>query len=194
MFDEYRKKLEDIGANSDKVFKRVAKQGAKFFQKEAVRLTDQEKLVDTGTYKRNWEAVAFELDGDYGIVGYNGIEYASFLEDGYDVKKHFVPFPDNPKAKNKKPKHTKLQTEGKIISKAKADTIENSGGGIQKFMREFRNKYPNAKGFMAKARRFRGRKIGRRAMDELRYYCIKRLDDLFDKLFTKHHQSFTQSD
>lgn len=131
MFDEYRKKLEDIGANSDKVFKRVAKQGAKFFQKEAVRLTDQEKLVDTGTYRRNWTGEQAEIEGEQAIIGANPIEYASFLEEGHKLRN---------------------------------------------------------------GKRWRGRFVGRRAMDELRYYCIKRLDDLFDKLFTKHHQSFTQSD
>lgn len=131
MFDEYRKKLEDIGANSDKVFKKVAKQGAKFFQKEAVRLTDQEKLVDTGTYRRNWTGEQAEIEGEQAIIGANPIEYASFLEEGHKLRN---------------------------------------------------------------GKRWRGRFVGRRAMDELRYYCIKRLDDLFDKLFTKHHQSFTQSD
>lgn len=131
MFDEYRKKLEDIGANSDKVFKKVAKQGAKFFQKEAVRLTDQEKLVDTGTYKKNWTGEQAEIEGEQAIIGANPVEYASFLEEGHKLRN---------------------------------------------------------------GKRWKGRFVGRRAMDELRYYCIKRLDDLFDKLFTKHHQSFTQSD
>lgn len=131
MFDEYRKKLEDIGENSDKVFKKVAKQGAIFFQKEAVRLTDQEKLVDTGTYRRNWAGEQAEIEGEQAIIGANPIEYASFLEEGHKLRN---------------------------------------------------------------GKRWRGRFVGRRAMDELRYYCIKRLDDLFDKLFTKHHQSFTQSD
>lgn len=131
MFDEYRKKLEDIGENSDKVFKKVAKQGAKFFQKEAVRLTDQEKLVDTGTYRRNWTGEQAEIEGEQAIIGANPVEYASFLEEGHKLRN---------------------------------------------------------------GKRWKGRFVGRRAMDELRYYCIKRLDDLFDKLFTKHHQSFTQSD
>jgi hypothetical protein len=131
MFDEYRKKLEDIGANSDKVFKKVAKQGANFFQKEAVRLTDQEKLVDTGTYKRNWTGEQAEIEGEQAIIGANPIEYASFLEEGHKLRN---------------------------------------------------------------GKRWRGRFVGRRAFDETRYYCIKKLDDLFDKLFTQHHQSFTQSD
>lgn len=131
MFDEYRKKLEDIGANSDKVFKKVAKQGAFFFQKEAVRLTDQEKLVDTGTYKRNWVGEQAEIQGEQAIIGANPIEYASFLEEGHKLKN---------------------------------------------------------------GKRWRGRFVGRRAIDETRYYCIKRLDDLFDKLFTKYQRGFTQSD
>ena len=131
MFDEYRKKLEDIGENSDKVFKKVAKQGAIFFQKEAVRLTDQEQLVDTGTYRRNWTGEQAEIEGEQAIIGANPIEYASFLEEGHKLRN---------------------------------------------------------------GKRWKGRFVGRRAMDELRYYCIKKLDDLFDKLFTKHHQSFTQSD
>ena len=117
MFDEYRKKLEDIGANSDKVFKRVAKQGAVFFQKEAVRLTDQEKLVDTGTYKRNWTGEQAEIEGEQAIIGANPIEYASFLEEGHKLRN---------------------------------------------------------------GKRWKGRFVGRRAMDETRYYVIKKLDDTFD--------------
>lgn len=181
MFDEYRKKLENIGENSDKVFKKVAKQGAIFFQKEAVRLTDQEKLVDTGTYKRNWVGEQTEIQGEQAIIGANPIEYASYLEDGYNIKRaHFVPF-EAGSGTTKAGKH--WETKG----------MEGTPK-TKEFIASFRAKYPNAKGFMAKARRFRGRKIGRRAIDRTRYYCIKRLDDLFDKLFTKYHQSFTQSD
>lgn len=128
MFDEYRKKLENIGENSDKVFKKVAKQGAKFFEKEAVRLTDLEKLVDTGNYKRNWSGQQAEIEGEQAIIGVNPVEYASFLEEGHKLKN---------------------------------------------------------------GKRWRGRFVGRRAIDETRYYCIKRLDDLYDKLFTKYQRGFT---
>lgn len=131
MFDDYRKKLEGIGANSDKVFKRVAKQGAVFFQKEAVRLTDQEKLVDTGTYKRNWTGEQAEIEGEQAIIGANPIEYASFLEEGHKLRN---------------------------------------------------------------GKRWKGRFVGRRAFDETRYYVIKKLDDTFDKLFTKYQRGFTSSD
>ena len=128
MFDEYRKKLENIGENSDKVFKKVAKQGAKFFEKEAVRLTDLEKLVDTGNYRRNWSGQQAEIEGEQAIIGANPVEYASFLEDGHKLRN---------------------------------------------------------------GKRWKGRKVGNRAINKTRYYCIKRLDDLYDKLFTKYHQSFT---
>ena len=128
MFDDYRKKLEDIGENSDKVFKKVAKQGAKFFEKEAVRLTDQEQLVDTGNYKRNWSGQQAEIEGEQAIIGANPVEYASFLEEGHKLKN---------------------------------------------------------------GKRWRGRFVGRRAIDSTRYYCIKRLDDLYDKLFTKYQRGFT---
>lgn len=178
MFDDYAKKLKDIGENAPAIFKRVAGRGAVHFRNEAVKETDKAGAVDTGAYKRNWEAVAVEFGNDeYGIVGYNGMEYASFLEDGYEIKEqHFVPFPDNDKAKKKKPKHTTLSvTGGKVISKAKAQGGKNSGGGIQNFMREFRQKYPNAKGFMAKPRKFKGLKIGRSAMTDTEGWALLEL-------------------
>lgn len=129
MFDEYREKLESIGANSDKVFKRVAKLGAKQFETEAKKLTDLEGLVDTGTYRRNWNGEQAEIEGEQAILCQNNVEYASFLENGH--------------------------------------------------------KYKNGK-------RWRGRFVGRRALDEVRYWCIKKLDDIFDKMFTKYHKGFTQ--
>jgi hypothetical protein len=194
MFDEYAKKLKDIKANVPEVFKKVAGHGAVHFRNEAVKRTDKEGLVDTGAYKRNWEAAAVEFDKEtFGVVGYNGMEYASFLEDGYDIKKeHFVPFPDS--GEQKKVKHTPLNAEGKVISRAKATGGKDSGGGIQKFMREFRQKYPNAKGFLAKPRRFKGRKIGRMSMAETRYFCIQKLDEMFEKLYTKYQRGFTTPD
>ena len=186
MFDEYVKKLKDIKANVPEVFEKVAKHGAIHFRNEAVKRTDKEGLGDTGAYKRNWEAVAVEFDKEtYGVIGYNGIEYASFLEDGYKIKKeHFVPFPDDNEKETKKQKHTALKTEGKIISRAKAT----------KFMREFRKTYPDAKGFLAKPRRFKGRKIGRMSMAETRYFCIQKLDDMFEKLYAKYQRGFTKPD
>lgn len=87
MFDNYAEKLKKIGANVPAVFKRVAKLGAVKFRNEAVKITDKEKLVDTGNYKRNWTAEAIEPQNDvYGIVGGNTVNYASHLEYGHKLR------------------------------------------------------------------------------------------------------------
>ena len=87
MFDEYAKKLESIGANVPKVFKAVASNGANFAEKKAVELTKKEKLVDTGYYRDNWFADRIEPEkGTYGIILENNVEYASYLENGYQRK------------------------------------------------------------------------------------------------------------
>ena len=93
-FNDYAKKLETLGQNVPKIFKNVAKRGAIHFENTAKELTDIEKAVDTGAYRRNWNAEVIELNaGEYGIVCMNSMEYASFLEDGYEIhKSHFVPF------------------------------------------------------------------------------------------------------
>lgn len=182
-FNDYAKKLEKLGENVPKIFKQVAGKGAIHFRNEAVKETDNVGAVDTGAFKRNWEAVAVDFgNNDYGIVGYNGMEYASFLEDGYKIKKqHFVPFPDDNEKETKKQKHTSLKTEGKIISRAKETGSKRSGGGIQNFMREFRETYPDAKGFMAKPRKFKGLKIGRKTIKETEEWVLKELKETLEK-------------
>ena len=167
MFDDYAKKLKDIGADVPAVFETVAKNGAIKARNEAVKITDKEKLVDTGNYRRNWHGKAVELSNEaYGVQLENGVEYASHLEYGYSIKKdHFVPFE-------------------KMKGTPKAKALVN----------DFKSKYPNAKGFIAKARRFKGRFIGRQALDETRYYCIQKLDETFDKLFRAYHEKFTKPD
>lgn len=186
-FNDYAKKLEALNENVPAIFKQVAGRGAVHFRNVAVEETDKARAVDTGAYKRNWEAVAVEFGNDeYGIVGYNGMEYASFLEDGYEIKEqHFVPFPDNEKAKKKNPKHSTLKvTGGKVISRAKAQSGKDSGGGIQNFMREFRKDYPDAKGFMAKPRKFKGLKIGRKTMNDLEGWALLELRNEIDVAMT----------
>lgn len=130
MFDGYAKKLDAIQANTPKIFKAVALKGAKFAENTAKNLTDQEGLVDTGNYKRNWNAECVEPQKNtYGIVLENGVDYASHLEQGHEIK----------------------------------------GGG-----------------------RFKGKFVGRRAIDEANYYCIEQLDKAFEKAYTKYHMSFTK--
>lgn len=153
-FNDYAKKLETLGQNVPKIFKNVAKRGAIHFENTAKELTDIEKAVDTGAYRRNWNAEVIELNaGEYGIVCMNSMEYASFLEDGYEIHKaHFVPF-----------------EAGSGISKrtGKAWNTKGMQGSpkTQKLIASIKAKYPDAKGFIAKPRRFKGLKIGRRAMD-----------------------------
>lgn len=132
MFDEYFKKIEEIGANAPKVFETVAKKGAIHFRNQAVKLTDEEKLVDTGAYRRNWHGEAVKFDEKtYGVACSNSMEYASFLEYGH--------------------------------------------------------KYRNGK-------KWKGRFVGQRALDDTDFYCIEQLDDMFEKLYTQHQRGFTTPD
>lgn len=85
-FDDYAKKLEELGANVPKVFNQVAKRGAVHAENTAKELTDYEKLVDTGAYKRNWHAEVIEDGKDYGITLQNNMEYASHLEWGHKLR------------------------------------------------------------------------------------------------------------
>lgn len=132
MFDEYAKKLKDIKANVPEVFKKVAKQGAVKARNEAVKITDEEKLVDTGAYKRNWHAEDVEVANDtYGVTLINSMEYASHLEWGHKLRN---------------------------------------------------------------GKRWKGKFVGRRAIDETRYYCLQKLDDMFDKLYAQYQRGFTKPD
>ncbi|MCM1338794.1 MAG: HK97 gp10 family phage protein [Muribaculaceae bacterium] len=87
MFDSYAKKLASVQADVPKIFKATALKGAKFAENKAKELTDQENLVDTGNYRRNWNGERIEpQEGVYGVVLENSAEYASYLEDGHKLK------------------------------------------------------------------------------------------------------------
>jgi hypothetical protein len=87
LFDKYAKKLKDLGADVPDVFRKVAKKGAVKFVKEAKNRTDNEHLVDTGNYKRNWFAEAEQvLPNTYAIICQNNVDYASFLEEGHRMR------------------------------------------------------------------------------------------------------------
>ena len=93
MFDEYEEKLKKLGKDIPEVFKKVAKRGSKKFVNVAKDRTDKEHLVDTGNYKRNWNAEQIEpLPDTYGVKCENPVEYASFLEYGTKrgIKGRFV--------------------------------------------------------------------------------------------------------
>lgn len=159
-FKDFEEKFKALGENVPKMFKTVAGRSAKNFEREAVRETDRAKAVDTGAYKRNWNAEVIELNNEYGIVCMNSMEYASFLEDGYEIRnKHFVPF----------------------------DVMQGSPK-TQSLIASFKAKYPNAKGFIAKPRRFKGLKIGRIAFNDTEAFALMELKEEFDiAMFAKKY-------
>ena len=122
-FDDYYKKLEDLGENVPKVFKQVAGRGAKYAEKKAVELTDYEKLVDTGAYKRNWHAEVIKDGKDYGITLQNNMEYASWLEEGHGLRG----VNENRKYKIKRPENIdvpKVRYKGFFVGKRTLSDLE----------------------------------------------------------------------
>lgn len=86
-FEEFTKKMQEIEGVIPEKFLKVAKKAGIKFVNEAKNLTDEEKLVDTGNYKRNWHA-------DIGVIGngkafivkcQNPVEYANHLEWGHKI-------------------------------------------------------------------------------------------------------------
>ena len=166
-FDDYAKKLKALGENVPKIFKNVAQRGANHFVTTAKQLTDKEKAVDTGAYKQNWNAEVVEFaKGKYKIICMNSMEYASFLEDGYNIDRaHFVPF----------------------------DKMEGSPKTKQ-LIASFKAKYPDAKGFIAKPRRFKGLKIGRRSMDDTEAWALIELQEEVDAAMMAKKYNITKSE
>lgn len=166
-FKDFEEKFKALGENAPKIFKTVAGRSAKNFEREAVQQTDRAKAVDTGAYKRNWKAEVIELNkGEYGIVCMNSMEYASFLEDGYEIRNaHFVPF----------------------------DVMQGSPK-TQSLIASFKAKYPNAKGFIAKPRRFKGLKIGRIALNDTEAFALIELKYEFDVAMTAKKYNISKSE
>ena len=93
MYEDYFKKLKELGEDVPKICKKIAKKGAIHFANEAKRITDNEGLVDTGNYKRNWSAEEKEpVKNTYAIDCENSVDYASYLEygTGRGIKGRFV--------------------------------------------------------------------------------------------------------
>ncbi len=96
MFDEYFNKLKELKQDAPKIFERTAIKGAVEFVNAAKKITDEEDLVDTGNYKRNWYADATTVGDKHIIYCENSVDYASHLEEGHKtlsggrVKGHFV--------------------------------------------------------------------------------------------------------
>lgn len=174
MFDKYAEKLKKLEADVPKIFEKVAKDGAIKFVNEAKKRTDKEKLVDTSNYKRNWNAQAVEpMPETYGVQCNNSVEYASFLEYGYVLKKDvFIPFDEGSGISKKTGKHWK--TKGM-----------QGGPKTKEFIQKIKAKYPNAKGFKKKAGKYKGYFVGELAMGDARYYCIEELEKELEKAFRK---------
>lgn len=85
-FESFRKDFEKMSADSSKIFKKVTKKGAIKFVNEAKKLTDNEKLVDTGNYRRNWSAETINEEDINTITCENNADYASHLEYGHKTR------------------------------------------------------------------------------------------------------------
>lgn len=130
MFDNYKKMLDELGANTDAIFSKVAKKGAIKFRDEAVRITDLEGLFDTGYYSENWNAKAGKTgDNIHEIVAVNTAEYASHLEYGHKLRN---------------------------------------------------------------SKMWKGKFVGRQALDETDFYCIEQLDDEYEKEYKKAQRKYNK--
>lgn len=78
LFADFRKDIDKYTKNTPKIFEYVAKLGAVKFVKVAKKITKDEKLVDTGYYRRNWYA---DATGEI-VYCENSVDYASHLEWG----------------------------------------------------------------------------------------------------------------
>lgn len=187
MFEDYIERLEKLQIDVPKECEKVVKQGAIHFRNVAVRFTDAYKKVDTGAYKRNWGGVAVETStNNYAVVGYNGMEYASFLEDGYEIKKaHFVPFPDADT--KKEAKSEPLEVSGKVLQQASGNKKAATGSPKwNKIINAVRKKNPKAEGFIAKPRRFTGLKIGRQSMNDLKGWMRNEMTKILKRAILKY--------
>ena len=86
-FEDFSRSMQETEGVVPKIFENVAKKSAIKFVNEAKKNTDNEKLVDTGTYKRNWTGDFANPAKKFWVVkGYNPIEYASHLEYGHKLR------------------------------------------------------------------------------------------------------------
>jgi hypothetical protein len=116
-FDDYKKRIEAMGASVPKIFNAFSKQAAIHFRNEAVAETDRQGLVDTGNYRRNWNGQAFKEGDDYGVICSNEVEYASWLEEGHGLRG----INENRKYKIKRPNQIdipKVRYKGHFVGRA----------------------------------------------------------------------------
>ncbi|MBS4760953.1 MAG: HK97 gp10 family phage protein [Clostridium sp.] len=86
-FEQYYAKMRNIEDVVPSIFEKVAKKSGIKIVNEAKDKTDQEKLVDTGAYKRAWHADIGEIKQKFWVVRcLNSMDYASHLEFGHKLK------------------------------------------------------------------------------------------------------------
>ncbi len=86
-FEQFNKDMHETEDVIPQIFEKVAKKAALLFVNEAKDITDKEKLVDTGSYKRNWTGdIANPGKKFWTIKGFNPMNYASHLEYGHKLK------------------------------------------------------------------------------------------------------------
>ena len=86
-FEQFNQSMRETEGVIPEIFEKVAKKAAIKFVNEAKDLTDKEKLVDTGSYKRNWTGdVAKPAKKFWVVKGYNPVNYASHLEYGHKLR------------------------------------------------------------------------------------------------------------
>lgn len=154
-FARFNKDMKRAEGYIGQIFEEVAQKAGIIFVNKAKTITREEGLVDTGNYRRNWTTDIAVIDNKYRVIGYNPIEYASHLEYGYKLKKdQFIPFD---------------KMEGTPQTKA--------------FIARFKAKYPNAKGFIRKAGRYKGKFVGTQAIKEAQEYAVNKLKDQLGDLF-----------
>lgn len=79
--------VEKAEKNLPLIFDSVAKKAGNKFVNEAKKIAKEEKLVDTGNYRRNWNfAVGYPTKKHYVIKCFNPIEYAIHLEHGHKLR------------------------------------------------------------------------------------------------------------
>ena len=86
-FEQFNQIMHETEGVVPQIFEKVAKKDAIKFVNEAKDITDKEKLVDTGAYKRNWTGDIGNPAKKFWVVkGYNPMNYASFLEYGHKIR------------------------------------------------------------------------------------------------------------
>lgn len=85
-FARFNKDMQKATGYIGQMFEEVAQLAGINFVNNAKTISKQEGLVDTGNYRRNWSTDIAVIGNKWKIVGFNPIEYSSFLEYGHRIK------------------------------------------------------------------------------------------------------------